>query len=248
MERYPDGIDQKGFIQQEAEGYFNTAVKRRTVPRKDGSKLTRILCSNSACLVYLANLGAITLHMWLSRVDAPEYPDRMIFDLDPDNDDFGLVCRGAFSLREILAETGLRSFVMTTGSSGLHVVVPLKREKVFDEVRHFAADVASLLVRHHGDELTTEQHREKRRGRLYIDVLRNGYGQTGVVPYSLRPVPGAPVATPLDWQELENFRGDARKYSFYNIFRRLGHKEDPWRHIARSARSLKHPAKKLAAL
>lgn len=248
MERYPDGIEEEGFVQQEAEEYFNAAVKRRKIPRKDGSELTRILCTNSACLVYLVNLGAVTLHMWLSRIDAPEYADRMIFDLDPEGDDFNQVRKGALRLRELLDEIGLRSFVMTTGSKGAHLVVPLKREKTFDEVRGFAGDVASLLARRHEDELTTEQRRKKRRGRLYIDVMRNGYGQTGVVPYTLRPVAGAAVAAPLDWRELEDFRGTARKYTYKNIFRRLGHKEDPWKNIGRYCRSLEKPAKKLAAL
>jgi bifunctional non-homologous end joining protein LigD len=246
MERYPDGIEEEGFVQQKADNF--DAVKRQNVPRKDGSELTRILCNNSACLVSLANLGAVTLHMWLSRVDAPEYADRMIFDLDPDEDDFGPVRRGALLLRELLDEIGLRPFVMTTGSKGAHVVVPLKREKTFDEVRRFAGDVASLLARRHSDELTTEQRRIKRRERLYIDVMRNGYGQTGVVPYSLRPVGGAAVAAPLDWREVETFCGTARKYTCNNIFRRLGHKEDPWKNIGRYARSLKNPAEKLAAL
>ncbi len=248
MERYPDGIEEKGFVQQEAEDYFDAAVRRQSVARKDGSELTRILCSNSACLVYLANLGAVTLHMWLSRIDAPEYADRMIFDLDPEGDDFSQVRRGAFHLRELLDEIGLRSFVMTTGSKGAHVVVPLKREKTFDTVRGFAGDVASLLARRHSDELTTEQRRKKRRGRLYVDVMRNGYGQTGVVPYTLRPVTGAAVAAPLEWRELERFQGTARKYTYDNIFRRLGHRDDPWKNIGRYARSLQNPAKKLTAL
>jgi len=247
MERYPDGIEEEGFVQQAADN-FDKVVKRRSVPRKDGSELERILCSNAACLVYLANLGAVTLHMWLSRVDVPEYADRMIFDLDPEGENFGLVRRGGLYLRDLLEEIGLRPFVMTTGSKGVHVVVPLRREKTFDEVRDFASEVASLLARRHNDELTTEQRRKKRRGRLYIDVMRNGYGQTGVVPYTLRPVTKAAVATPLEWQELKDFRGTARKYTYYNIFRRLAHKEDPWKNIGRHARSLHNPTEKLTTL
>lgn len=245
LERYPDGIGEEGFMQQEAAGYFGEMVGRAVLERKDGSKLEHVLCSNSACLVRLANFGVVTLHMWLSRVDKPGCPDRMVFDLDPADRDFSEVRQAAVWLGTLLDDLGIVSYVMTTGSSGAHIVVPLDRRTDFDEVRRFAADVAALLAAGHDTALTVEQRKEKRGGRLYLDVMRNGYGQTGVVPYTLRAVEGATVATPLDWDEFIDFDGDARSYTIDNIFRRLGQKGDPWRGLGRHARSLKKPRQRL---
>jgi bifunctional non-homologous end joining protein LigD len=248
LERCPDGINGGCFMQQEATATFPGYVGRATLKRKNGGELEHVTCDNVAALVYLVNQGVVTIHPWLSRVDTPARPDRMIFDLDPPGDDFDPVVRAAALLKELLDGIGLVSFPMTTGSKGLHVVIPLDRHADFDTTRGFARDVAALLAARHPGLLTTEQRRNKGQGRLYLDVLRNAYGQTGVAPFSVRAGPGAPVATPLDWQEL--FDGDlhAKSYTIANIFRRLGQKVDPWKGMARRARSLHGPGKKLDCL
>ena len=245
LERYPEGIEEKGFFQQEAADHFDETIQRKSIPRKNGTALDRVVCTQGPGLVNLANLGVVTLHMWLSRFDKPAYPDRMLFDFDPSGDNFSLVRFGAMRLREILEQLDLQPFVMTTGSRGCHVVVPLDGVSDFETVRRFATDVVSILACRYDQQLTVEQRRNKRKGRLYLDVLRNGYGQTGVAPYSLRPVEEAAVATPLDWEEFSELQDDARKYTINNIFRRLGQKGDPWRKIRLHARSLKGPQKKL---
>jgi len=124
---------------------------------------------------------------------------------------------------------------MTTGSRGLHVVVPLDRSAEFDAVRDLARRAADALAERHPDTLTAEQRKDKRKGRLYLDVMRNAYGQTAVMPYSLRAKPGAPVATPLDWEELGTGDLTARSYHIGNLFRRLGQIEDPWADMKRHA-------------
>ncbi len=248
LKRCPDGIDGTCFVQQEAKASFADYVERATLKRKAGSDLDHVVCDNVAALVYLANLGVITLHMWLSRTDAPNAPDRMVFDLDPAGDDFAQVKDAAGLLRKILEETGLISFPMTTGSKGMHVVVPLDRHADFDTSRDFARDVASLLAGRHPDLLTTEQRLNKREGRLFLDIQRNAYGQTGVAPFTVRAKMGAPVATPLDWQELSDRNINSGSYTVANIFNRLDKKGDPWKGMARRARSLNEPRKKLNRL
>jgi bifunctional non-homologous end joining protein LigD len=190
----------------------------------------------------------VTLHTGLARVDRSDHPDRLVIDLDPSKDDFAEVKRGARAVRELIAATGLVPFVQTTGSRGLHVWVPLDRSASFDEVRRFAAELAERLVARAPDRFTTAQRKAGRGARLFLDVGRNAYGQTAVAPYSVRARPQAPVATPLEWSELDDPRLGPRRYTITNLFRRLGRKPDPWAGIDRHARSLKEAAERLAAL
>lgn len=166
------------------------------------------------------------------------HPDKLIFDLDPPGNDFETVRFAAGWLREMLQEVGLVPFVMTTGSKGLHVVAPLDRSADFDEVRAFVRQLADELARREPERLTTETRKDQRQGRVFLDYLRNAYGQTGVAPYTVRAKPGAPVATPLDWAELADPRLHSQRYTLRNIFQRLGQKADPWQNIRDHARAL----------
>lgn len=246
MLRYPDGLAGEGFYHKDTPDYFPDWIRRVTVPKREGGSLEAPVVDSAAALVYLANQACLTPHLWLSRADDLERPDRVIFDLDPpeDGEGFAVVREAALDLRALLEEVGLSPWVMTTGSKGLHVVTPLRREQDFDEVRAFAHDLAELLAARRPDVYTTEQRKNKRAGRLFLDVLRNAYGATAVAPYALRARPGAPVATPLDWSEV-NARLEPRRWTLRNLFRRLGRKPDPWREMMRSARSLAGPRRKL---
>jgi bifunctional non-homologous end joining protein LigD len=244
MHRFPDGIRGMSFYHKEAPDYFPDWIETAVV-RKEGGEVSHVLCNNQATLVYLADQACITPHVWLSRKDRIHNPDRLIFDLDPPADDFAPVRSAALKMHELLDDLGLESFLMTTGSRGLHVVVPLSRREDFDEVRRFARDVAGILAMQNPDEFTVEARKNKRGSRLYLDTARNAYAQTGVAPYSVRARTGAPVATPLDWHELSHSALSARTYTLPNIFRRLGSKEDPWQGLNRRGRSLETAIKKL---
>ncbi|MEZ6097800.1 MAG: hypothetical protein R3E01_02400 [Pirellulaceae bacterium] len=172
----------------------------------------------------------------------------MIFDLDPPGDDFEPVRFEARKLNELLGELELPTHVKTTGSPGLHVLVPLDRSADFNAVRAFARDVAALLADRESKRLTIEQRKNKRQGRLYLDTGRNAYAQTAVAPYAVRPLAGAPIATPLEWNELSDNDLDAQSYTMKNILRRLGQKEDPWRDIRRHAVSLDAARERLQEL
>ncbi len=247
LHRYPDGIHRAGFVQQACPDYFPAWIARATVD-KEGGTITHAVCNHRAALVYLANQGVVTPHVWLSRTDRPRHPDRLVFDLDPPDDDTGLVRDAARAVRALLDDLGLPAYVMTTGSRGLHVVTPLDRSADYDTVRAFARDAADLLTHRHPDLLTTEPRRADRRGRLYLDTLRNAYGQTTVPPYAVRPRPGAPVATPLHWAEVDDPTLASDRYTIRNLFRRLAQVDDPWAGLARHAHALRAPRERLDAL
>lgn len=238
LHRFPNGIDEEGFYQQEISDYFPKWINRASVKKKEGGKATHVICNNTETLVYLANQACITPHIWLSKTDALNKPNKMIFDLDPPEKDYSLVVKAAKELKNFFDSTGLKPFVMTTGSKGLHVVVPITTELNFDEVREYAAKIADTVAKGSPKEFTTEQRKNKRKGRVFMDYLRNAYGQTSVAPYGIRSIEGAPVAAPLDWKELSEENFDPQKYNIHNIFQRLGQKEDPWKDIMSKAVSL----------
>jgi bifunctional non-homologous end joining protein LigD len=239
MHRFPDGVGGKSFFQKDAPDYFPGWIHTEEVP-KEGGTVNHVVCDDAATLVYLAGQAVLTPHVWLSRVDDLDHPDRMIFDLDPPGDDperdAAQVRRAARRVRGALEDLGLPTFLMTTGSKGFHVVVPLARRETFDQVRGFARTLARRLAEGDPERLTVEPRKAKRAGRVFLDYLRNGYAQTTVAPYAVRPRPGAPVATPVDWDELDGL--DPRRYTVANLFRRLAQKEDPWAGIGDRATGL----------
>lgn len=247
MHRYPDGIAAEGFYQKTAPEYFPRWVETTTLKKENGT-VTQVLANDTATLVYLANQGCITPHLSLSRSHDPRHPDRMVFDLDPSDDDFDKVRRAAKRLKELLDGLDLVSFVQITGSRGVHVIAPLRPGHDFDEVRGFARQVGKVLVARYPEELTLAQRKEKRGDRVYFDYLRNAYGQTAVAPYAVRALHGAPVATPITWRELGSAKLGPRAYTLANIFRRLGQRADPWTAIDEHAQSLKEASEKLKTL
>ena len=230
LERYPDGIGKDGFYQQQRSGHFPDFVASKSLPTAEGDDtVEHVIANNRASLVYLADQAALTLHGWLSVTDEPQKPDRVVFDLDPpSDDDFDSVILCARDLRECLADAGLCAYVMTTGSRGLHVLAPLDSGLDFDEVRDFAKTVAAAVADERPSRFTVEHRKNARKGRMYVDVGRNAYGQTGVLPYSLRALEGAPAATPLDWDELGRNDLSPQRFGLENMRARLGQKKDPF--------------------
>ncbi len=245
LHRFPDGLAGEGFFQKEISDWFPDWIPRATVP-KAGGKVTHVLCNDAAALVYLASQGCITPHVWLSRIDKPHHPDRLIFDLDPPRG-FAQAREAARLIHQSLDDLGLTSLVMTTGGRGLHVVVPLDRSADFDTVRGFARQLAGVLVRRHPAKLTIETRIAKRRGRLFLDTTRNAYAQTGVAPFAVRAHSGAPVAIPLAWDELDDRGLDSRSYRLHDVLDRIGD-TDPWRSVARRRQSLAAAARRLDEL
>ncbi len=239
LERYRAGVDKGGFYQKEAGEHFPAIIRRVDVP-KEGGVVHHPVVDNEDGLVYLANQGCLTFHCWLPQADRLRQPDRLIVDLDPPATAgaFSTVRATALRLRKVFEQLGLAAFVQTTGSRGLHVVAPIVPGPDNDEVLAFAHTLAEQLAASDPGRLTTEFRKAKRGARLYLDVARNGYAQTVVAPYTVRARPGAPVATPLDWDEVRTTRLTPDRWTIGNIFRRLGAKADPWRGINQQARPL----------
>jgi len=238
MLRYPDGIEGKRFFQKDMPDYFPDWIETKELEKKEGGKLRYILGNNTATLVYLASQASLTSHIWLSKIEKPNYPDKLIFDLDPSDEDFSKVKYAAKVIKDFFEKLKVSTFVMTTGSSGLHVVIPIKPELTFEEVLNLSQAMASYLEKQHPEDFTTQTRKNKRGKKIYLDVMRNAYGQTSVAPYSLRARPQAPVATPLDWKEVSSLESSA-KYTLANIFKRLAQKKDPWEKIYEQAVSIK---------
>ncbi|WP_067601727.1 non-homologous end-joining DNA ligase [Nocardiopsis listeri] len=199
LQRFPEGIDGSGFLVQ----HPSHPRWIRTVWTSSGRMME---CRDAAALVWCADQAAITLHSWSSRTPRLGVPDRMVLDLDPVGegpDAFDTCRQAAWSVREVLSELGLAAYVMTTGSRGLHVHSPLRPEVDDSEVRRLAKAVADRVAARAPAEWTTRVRKAARHGRMFVDYLRNGKGQLAVAPYTVRARPGAPVATPITWEELD---------------------------------------------
>ena len=236
MQLFPEGADEPGAFLKERRKHFPDWIGDVEVPRKGKPPFRMPVVDSEDALVYLANQGMVTPHVWLSRGDAPDRPDRLVFDLDPSVDDFGLVRDTALELRELLTAAGLVPFVKTTGSRGLHVTAPLDRTADTATVRSFAEVVAADLAARHPDTLTTAFSKADRGDRLFLDVMRNGFAQTEVAAYGVRARPTAPVAAPLEWEEVGDRKLTADRWTVRNIFRRLARRADPWADLDASAR------------
>jgi bifunctional non-homologous end joining protein LigD len=248
MQRFPEGIGEKGFFQKNASLYFPDWIKTEEI-RKVGGWVNHVICDTKETLLYLVNQYAITFHISLSTIDAIDYPDRLIFDLDPPEGDFEVAIQGAKALRKLLEnDLGFKTFLMVTGSKGLHVVIPLLQRESFNEVHAFAKAVSNYIAKENPDQYTTAIRKNKRKGRLYIDYLRNSYAQTSVAPFSIRAIENAPVATPISWTELENKNLNPQHYTIKNIFNRLEKIEDPWKSARTNAKSICRAQQKLKAL
>lgn len=248
VERYPDGTEAQRFFQKDAPSYFPKWIKRKRAPKEaGGGTVDYVVCNEPATVVYLANQAAITFHAGLHRIDRMDRPDQFMMDLDPSTDDFSVVQRAALATRDLMDEIGLTTFVKTSGSRGLHVVVPLRRTATFGQVRSFARTVVAELERRFPDELTTEHRKTNRGDRLYLDIGRNTYGAHAVAPYSMRARPGAPVAMPIPWTEVEDDSLRASRYTITDAIEVIKDRGDLWADMRSAAGSVSAASKRLPA-
>jgi bifunctional non-homologous end joining protein LigD len=245
MQTFPRGAGAPGYVIKQAPAHFPEWVRRARMSKRGGS-VDHVLADDAATLVYLAGQNVITPHVWPARADRPDRPDRLIFDLDPpDAMPFAQVRAVARWLGDALRDLGLEPFAMTTGSRGLHVVVPVRRTATWAQVRAFARAMANRLVAENRGTLTTARYRSQRRGRLFVDTGRTTYAHHAAAPYSVRPRPTAPVATPLRWEELDDPHLDPQGWTIETLPRRLESDGEPWRGIGRRARGLERVAQRL---
>jgi bifunctional non-homologous end joining protein LigD len=237
--RWNRGIEEELVVQQAIPKGAPEWVRRVTVSRRRGGDVTHAVGGEAATLVWLANQNCITPHVWTARCDRPDHPDRIVFDFDPPDDGdnhLEAIRAGALAIGELLREKGLQPYAMTSGSRGIHVVAPLRRGPDSDRVRTVAGQLAEEVTERLPEQLTTSWRKAGRGGRVLVDAARNTYAQTAVAPYAVRAKPGAPVATPLFWEEIED--AEPRRWTLRDVPARLEERGDPWEGIGSAAASL----------
>jgi bifunctional non-homologous end joining protein LigD len=227
LTRYPDGITGKSFFQKDAPEFAPAWLRTERVYSKDaGREIDYFVVDDVAALRYVANSGAIPLHLWASRVGSLERPDWLVLDLDPKGAPFTDVVKVARALHRILDDLKLPSYPKTSGATGLHILIPLGARYTYDEVRTFARLLAVLGVEAEPDISTIARPLRARGGKVYIDFGQNGHGQTIVAPFSLRPLPGAPASCPLAWSEV-TARLDPARFTMTTVPKRFDSMPDP---------------------
>ena len=248
LTRYPDGIDGKSFFQKDAPEYAHDYV--RTVRMWSGEsqrELNYFVAETPESLLYIANMGAIPLHIWGSRVATLETPDWCILDLDPKDAPFVHVVTIAKLIRGLCDEIELPCFIKTSGSTGLHVLIPVGRQCTYEQTRTLGGLLARLVAAELPDIATVTRLPSKREGKVYVDFVQNGHGRLLAAPFSVRPLPGAPVSMPLRWSEVGP-KLDMHKYTIKTAPKRmekLG--EDPLRPVLDLTPDLPHALARLHA-
>jgi bifunctional non-homologous end joining protein LigD len=242
LKRYPHGIDQESYVQKQAPKGIPASIPTRqftTHPREGGSRLVDFVLVNSReALLWMVQMNCIDMNAWYSRIDKPDRPDYVVFDLDPADDAFASAITVAHRVRATLEQLDLRSYVKTSGASGIHVLVPITRRSTFDETYEFAERVSRRVEAEHPGLATTEWLKKKRpEGSVLVDHRQNGHGKTIAAVYSVRPRRGAPVSTPLEWDELTD---DVRPQQFgrSEVLERVERFGDLYEPVLRGGQSL----------
>jgi bifunctional non-homologous end joining protein LigD len=243
--RCPTGPGKACFFQKHANDTIADIIKRVPVEESTGTELYMSVDSMPA-LIALVQLGVLEFHTWGSRIDRLDRPDRLIFDLDPDPDlPWSETAAAALLLRERMEDLGLQSFVKTTGGKGLHVVLPIERRTSWDDLKEFARSVAQNFVHEWPARFTATATRSRRKGKIYIDYLRNSANATSIAAFSTRARPGAPVSVPITWEELAS-TSERPDYTTQNVPARLAKlRSDPWKDIAAVRQTVRKPRKRI---
>ena len=248
LERCPDGMQGQCFYQKEIPKGMPAGTPTKRIPNSSGSRAFTNYVVGGALETQIAmvNFGCIPVHVTGSRARTFPKPDWICFDLDPMSGSFQDAARAAVHVKKALDELGLKAFAKTSGSRGLHILIPIKTGPRADEVLRFAEELVGIIARAHPKELTVEHAIAARGDRVYLDPFRNGAVQTVVSPYSVRRKPHAPVSTPLEWGEVAKIR-DPATFNIRNLAQRLK-KKDPWKDFFKQRQLLKTAIGKLARL
>jgi len=248
LTRFPDGITGKSFFQKDAPEYAQAFVRTVTIWSEDSQReLDYFVCDDQSSLLYIANMAAILLHVWSSRVATLEAPDWCILDLDPKEAPFTDVVTVAKRVRALCDDIGLPTGIKTSGSTGLHVLIPLGRQVTYEQSRTLGGLLARVIAAELPEIATVTRQVQKRDGKVYLDYVQNGHGRLLVAPFSARPLPGAPVSMPLAWSEVTP-KLDIRKFTIVNAPARMKKlKDDPLRAVLEGKPDLVSALEKLHA-
>jgi bifunctional non-homologous end joining protein LigD len=231
LHRHPDGIASLGFFQKDLVGHHPRWVHtERVFSESVGKSIDYLLCQNEWTLLYMANLGCIEINPWLSRIGSLDRPDSVVIDLDPDENPFDEVIEIALAFHQVLDSISAKHVCKTSGATGLHIYVPIQAKYDYETSRNFALSVCQVVHGMYPKLTSLERTPAKRKKKIYLDYLQNAQGQTVASPYSVRPRPGAPVSTPLLWEELKSgFQPES--FNIHSIFERIKTVGDLWRPI-----------------
>jgi bifunctional non-homologous end joining protein LigD len=248
MNRHPDGIDKPNFYHK---NLADTAPDWLTTfpytSDSDKKKTNYLVCTNEADLLYMASQGCIEMNPWHSRVPDVDHPDWCVIDLDPDTNTFNKVIETAHVIKQILDSAGVNSYCKTSGSTGLHIYIPLGAKYTYEQSRMLAQLVVQMAQAELPSFTSIERSPAKRKGKIYLDYLQNKTTQTIAAPYSLRPKPGAPVSTPLQWEEL--IKGlKIQDHNMFNIFDRLKETGDIFKPVLGKGINMKQVLQKIESM
>lgn len=246
MERFHQGIAEKGFFQKDVKKGFPEWLQRVEVPKRNGTVHHPVAC-DARSLLWLANQNCITPHVWTSRAPKLYHPDICVFDLDPMDDRVDVLRAAALALRDLLQELDLKSWVKTSGSKGFHIVAPLDAKATFGDVGRFAHAVASELVNRDSEHLTLEFAKADRGGRILVDIGRNGYSATFAAAYAVRAKPAAPVSAPCTWDEVERGEVGPRTHTLRTMEDRIASRGDLWSGMLKCKQSLRAATSQLSS-
>jgi bifunctional non-homologous end joining protein LigD len=234
LNRHPDGIKGESFFHKNILDHPKWVKIVPMYSKTEEKTVHWLICNDKDTLLYMANLGCIEINPWNSRYQHRLHPDYLILDLDPEDVEFGEVIKTAKMVKTVLEELKIVGYLKTSGKRGLHILIPLGAKYTFKQTRQFAQLLAGYISKRLPDTTSVTRDPHKRQKRVYIDYLQNRPGQTLAAPYSLRPVAGATISTPLEWEELKPGLLPSQ-FTIRTIFLRLKKHGDPWRDL------LKHP-------
>jgi bifunctional non-homologous end joining protein LigD len=239
LHRFPNGIKDAGFYQKDldTDKIPEWVHTEQVFSESNNEYLDYLICNDKATLLYMANLGCIEIHPWNSRIQTPENPDWVVIDLDPEDIPFTEVVKAALATRKLLDKLEVESYCKTSGSTGLHIYVPLAAKYDYEIAKTFAQSIATQVNEVLPGTTSIVRMPAKRKKKVYLDFLQNRRAQTLAAPYSVRPKPGATVSTPLDWSEV-NSRLDVSKFTIKNTLKRLDSKGDLWQPVIGKAANL----------
>jgi bifunctional non-homologous end joining protein LigD len=248
MHRHPDGIGGMHFFQKDIRGKVpEWMTTHESFSESNNETIEYLVCNDEATLLYMANLGCIEMHPWHSRRQKPDNPDYCLIDLDPDKTNtYDQVIEVALLVKQLLDDVGAASYPKTSGSTGMHIYIPLGAKYSYDQSKQLAELVVNIIGNELPDFTSVLRNPAKRKGKIYLDFLQNRESQTAAAAYSLRPKPGAPVSTPLDWSEVKKGLTSST-YTMHNIFDRLKNTGDLFQPILEKGINLQAVLKKIEA-
>jgi bifunctional non-homologous end joining protein LigD len=245
LNRFPDGIKGFHFYQKNVEDKVADWIDTFPyVSESDGETKEFLVCKDKATLLYMANLGCIELNPWHSRISKPDNPDYCLIDLDPDTNDFEEVIQTALEIKKLLDDAGADSYIKTSGSTGMHILIPLGAKYTFDQSRMLAELIVQIINKRLPDITSIERSPAKRKGKIYLDFLQNRQIQTMAVAYSLRPKPGATVSAPLKWEEVKKGLS-IKNFDIFNMTDRIAQAGDLLKGVLGKGINMQQVLKKL---